>query len=76
MGSSFEAGFTAPKTPEVQEQKKYRIMWKSRLTGTTGNGEYVDEEIARAWLEKANKEHPEIEHWLEPEDEKKLADKN
>ena len=53
---------------EVQEQEKFRIAWKNKDTGATGHGEYVNKEIADAWLEKENKKHPELEHWLEPEE--------
>ena len=58
--------------PEKEQdgEKKYRISWKSKETGATGHGEYLDKEEAESWLENANKENPEIEHWLEPETEK------
>jgi alpha/beta superfamily hydrolase len=58
-------------TPESQEQQKVRIAWKSKATGAEGHGEYMDMKTAEAWLEKANKEYPELEHWLESEDEAK-----
>ena len=61
----------AEKPAESQEQEKVRIAWKSKETGATGHGEYIDKKDADAWLEKVNKEHPELEHWLESEDEAK-----
>jgi len=35
-------------------------MWKSEITGKTGNGEFMD---------KATAENPDIKHWLESESE-------
>lgn len=60
------------KSPEVQKQEKVRIEWKNKTTGFTGHGEYMDKETAKAWLDKANKERPDLEHWLKPEDEEKV----
>lgn len=58
-------------TPEKKpdEPKRSRIAWKSKLTGATGHGEYLENETVEAWLEKAQKENPDLEHWLESEDE-------
>ena len=53
------------------ETQKCRIAWKSKITGATGNGEFMNKATAEAWLEKANKEHPDLEHWLESKDEAK-----
>ena len=49
------------------ENKRYRIAWRSKTAGTTGQGEYMDKKTAEAWLNEANEKRPELEHWLEPE---------
>ncbi len=42
-----------------------RISWRSKLTGHTGHGEYMDPELAKAWLEHAEAEWGHIiDHWL------------
>jgi hypothetical protein len=63
-----EMGMDTQQSPENQEDVKYRIAWKSRITDATGHGEYVDKKTAEGWLEKVNKDHPELEHWLEAEE--------
>lgn len=46
----------------------YRIAWRSRLTGATGQGEFLDKRIAEAFLSEARREWGHIvDHWLEPE---------
>ena len=43
-----------------------RIAWKSKLTGSTGHGEYMSPSLAQAWLEAAEAEWGHvISHWLE-----------
>jgi len=58
-------------TPETQEQEKCRVCWKNKITGDTGNGEFIDRESAEAWVKEENKKYPDLEHWLETEDEAK-----
>jgi len=66
-----ENGMGTPKTPEGQEQIKYRIAWKNKETGATGKGNYVDKKTAEDWLEQVGKNYPEVEHWLESENKEK-----
>jgi len=58
-----------PVVPEKQEELKYRVAWKSKLTGATGHGEYMDKGKAQVWLESVKKSTPDLVHWLEPEGE-------
>lgn len=51
-----------------EESVRYRVAWRIKATGATANGEYVEKKDADAWLEKQTREHPEMEHWLEPEE--------
>ncbi len=46
---------------------KYRICWKSKQTGSTGQGEPVfsSREIAQTTADEFNKEYPDLEHWVE-----------
>jgi len=45
----------------------YRICWKSLITGTTGNGEYILTcNDAEEWINTLTKMYPYIEHWIEP----------
>lgn len=46
----------------------FRIAWKIRTTGYTGNGDYcLTVEAAAAWITHLNETYPEIDHWLEEE---------
>ena len=45
---------------------KFRVCWRSKATGYTGQGKPLDERLARAWVEAMDVAHPYIEHWLEP----------
>jgi hypothetical protein len=56
-----------PNVEGGESLKRYRVAWKSKLTGATGHGECLSERDAKAWMEKANRENAELEHWLEPE---------
>ncbi len=68
--TSPEINMNIPKTPENQEQKKYRIAWKNKITGVTGHGkEYISKKDADAWLERKKIENPDSDHWLEPKKE-------
>jgi hypothetical protein len=43
---------------------KYKICWKSKITGYTGEGEPVlDEAEANQIVEDLNKEWTDLEHW-------------
>lgn len=44
----------------------YRISWKSRITGCTGNGEYMfTHDDAKEYINSLNEKYPYIEHWIE-----------
>jgi hypothetical protein len=44
----------------------YRIAWRELNSGATGHGEYIlTMEIAQEWIAKLTKEHPEMKHWIE-----------
>lgn len=43
------------------------ICWRNRLTGAQGRGTTpVTALVADLWVESLNREHPDIEHWIEP----------
>lgn len=44
---------------------KYRVSWRSNLTGVTGNGLYMEKQLADAWLAEGRAKFPSLEHWLE-----------
>jgi len=44
----------------------YRVVWENRDSRNGGMGEPISEAAAKAWVEHANREHPEIHHWAEP----------
>ena len=44
---------------------KGRVCWKSEITGYQGHGQLIDYRQARKAAEWANKEYPNIEHWVE-----------
>ena len=46
---------------------KYRVCWRSKLTGATGKGTYAEELLAEAWLAEARAKWPSFDHWLEDE---------
>ena len=46
----------------------YRISWKSKVTGCTGNGNYMFTlEGVTEYIKMLNKEYPELDHWMESE---------
>lgn len=47
---------------------RYRINWKSTLTGEQSHGGLIPKNIAEAYLEYAAAEWPELIHWMTPED--------
>jgi hypothetical protein len=52
------------------EDKKFRINWEERDTKVAGHGEYcLTLQEARDWIHSLNKKHPEIEHWIEQNDQ-------
>lgn len=45
---------------------KYRVAFKSEITGFQSHGAPLDSyEVARAWVDHMNAEYPEIKHWVE-----------
>lgn len=51
-----------------RHQQRWRIAWRSRVTGAEGRGEAIFDspEQAQQMCDKANHKWPELEHWLEP----------
>ena len=51
----------------MQDQNpQFIIKWQSTITGYRGQSKKpMDKETALAWIVKANKQFPEIEHWAE-----------
>ena len=47
--------------------KQYRIAWRSKITGTTGYGEWSMSLrlLAELAVEYLNKNYPDVEHWFE-----------
>lgn len=72
------------KTPEKKqdEPKRSRIAWRSKLTDATGHGEYIAEgekvggETIEEHLKGARERNPDLEHWLESEDEEEKEGSN
>lgn len=57
-------------TNPMDSKKRYRIMWKSNMTGRTGSGPYLTEEESREMACIANEEFSGvIIHWVEVEPE-------
>lgn len=49
--------------------QKYIIVWRSKLTGATGQGQQsMDKKTADAWVERMNTEYPYITHWTQEVD--------
>ena len=49
-----------------KEEKEQKIIcWKSSITGKTGHGMPIEEDLAKAWIEYGNRECPNIHHWME-----------
>lgn len=46
---------------------KYRVCWRSNLTGTTRWGMYMEKSLAEAWLAEGRAKFPSLEYWLEDE---------
>ena len=45
---------------------KYRVAWKNKTTGASGNGEWSENETnISAWVDYGNKKYPEIDHVIE-----------
>ena len=40
-----------------------RIMWRSE-TGFEGNGSWISEDLAKAWLKFLKRKYPNMSHWL------------
>ena len=45
---------------------KYRVCW-SNTTGNSGHGQYMEEELAEAWLAEGRAKYPNLDYWLEAE---------
>ncbi len=41
------------------------VHWRSRITGFTGRGEPLREDMAEAVVADANEHWPELHHWIE-----------
>lgn len=46
--------------------KPFRIFWRNKITGETGQGEYLGTKTALQWMKAMNEEYPDIEHKLIP----------
>jgi len=47
---------------------KYRVAWKSTLTGHSGHGQWQENrELVEAAVKLANRMTPECDHWMETE---------
>jgi hypothetical protein len=42
-----------------------RLCWAIKGTRTEGHGKWLDRPVVEAWVEHANKEWPDILHWIE-----------
>lgn len=44
----------------------YRISYQVLSTGFSGHGDFcLTKEDAESWIERLNKEYPDINHWIE-----------
>lgn len=51
---------------EKCEMVRYRIQWRSTVTGKRGHGEWtLDPNLAFKWANDGNRDFPEIKHWIE-----------
>ncbi|MBI5798819.1 MAG: hypothetical protein HZB10_02720 [Candidatus Yonathbacteria bacterium] len=81
---SFPSPETKTHEKKQDESKRSRVAWRSKLTGYTGHGEFILEGEKKEkksgvrqyeeHLAKASKRNPDLEHWLESEDEVKKND--
>lgn len=44
------------------EENRYRVAWKSTITGESGHGNWTSKSHAQAAVSQGNKEFPEINH--------------
>jgi len=44
--------------------EQYIICWKSKATGYVGHGDPISKSAAQSWVDRLNKECPEIFHWM------------
>jgi hypothetical protein len=49
----------------VQGDGNHRVCWASKVTTTTGHGQWIGPVSAQAWCDKGNREYPDIHHWVE-----------
>jgi hypothetical protein len=66
-GSSWADGFG---------RMKFRVKWKSRITGSMGQGKPLPYEVAQSWCMAMNTEFPDIAHTVVPAEEQDDADQN
>lgn len=53
--------------------EQWRVMWKDKKTGKTGNGGPVSRELARVWAKHSNSTCPGFKHWIEQVDQEALT---
>ena len=41
-----------------------KVYWKVLATGFTGNGSYLDSDIAKAWIKEKSKDNT-MKYWIE-----------
>lgn len=47
---------------------RQRIAWKSKITGHSGNGPWLEPDVnLRRIIDALNREQPDIHHWIEYE---------
>ncbi len=43
----------------------YRIYWRSKTTGLSGNGTaFIEYHLAKREIKELNKKYPELDHWM------------
>lgn len=50
---------------QLKKKNLFQVHWRSKLTGFKGCGQPINESAAYANASYANKEHPDILHWVE-----------
>jgi hypothetical protein len=44
----------------------YRIHWRSKITGISGNGtQFMEYHFAKREIKNLNKKYPELDHWMD-----------
>lgn len=61
-------GPTPENLPKSPSPPRYRVAWKSLLTGHLGHGSWLtDLLLAETWVDAMNAEHRDLMHWVESE---------